>query len=102
MTVSLLIIFIHLFLQNIIYMSNLFISYKIPFFSLFQIFLLRETLHDIVALTQYDLDKLKPIEKLGREYLQNIQTEMSEWKEWGSGIPEDQAQEALLEYVLLN
>ena len=24
-----------------------------------------ETLHDIISLTQYDLDKLKPIEKLG-------------------------------------
>ena len=32
--------FIPLFLQKIIYMSNLFIYYKIPFFSLFQIFLL--------------------------------------------------------------
>ena len=51
---------------------------------------------DIMALTQYDLGKLKPVEKLGQDCLQDIQTEMSTWKEGGSRIPEDQAQKALL------
>ena len=49
-----------------------------------------------MALTQHDLTKLQPAEKLGRDYLWVIQTEMSSWKEGTSGIPEDQTQEALL------
>ena len=40
-----------------------------------------EELHDLVALTQHDLAKLKPVEKLGRDYLWVIQTEMSSWNE---------------------
>ena len=49
-----------------------------------------------MALTQHDLARLKPIEKLRRDYLQDIQTEMSSWKEGGSGTPEDKAQDSLL------
>ena len=49
-----------------------------------------------MALTQYDLAKLQPIEKLGWDYLHNIQNKMSSGKEGVSKILENQPQEALL------
>ena len=44
----------------------------------------------------YDLDKLQPLEKLGWDYVHDIQNEMSSWKEVVSKILEDQALEDLL------
>ena len=54
-----------------------------------------EKLHDLVALTQHDPAKLQPIEKLGWDYLHEIQIK-NELMEGGvSKIQQDQAQKAL-------
>ena len=60
--------YLHFFQININTFNHL-TSYNVSFSFPFPDLSPGETLHDLVAQAQHDLAKLKPIEKLGRDYL---------------------------------
>ena len=83
------------FLCNLVSMHLIFLPflYKTSFFLSFpRPFPWRNNLYHLVALTQHNLAKLNPTEKLEQDYLHDIQNEMSSWKDGAREIPEDQAQ----------